>query len=292
MYKKKNPNKVFVVKEDTTLLPFIMKAFDGISRNKAKAILANRVKVDRQAISQYDYPLRSGQTVEIAPNTRHTELNNRYVKILYEDAHIVVVEKAAGILSMAAGGHSYSVKTVLDEYFQKRHFKCTAHVVHRLDRDTSGVMVYAKTLEAEQTLEHNWRDIVTDRRYVALVAGCLEPADGKIESWLKDNKAFVTYSSPTDNGGKYACTLYHTARKGAGYSLVELKLLTGRKNQIRVHLQTLGHPVCGDIKYGDGNNPIHRLALHAFRLHFYHPVSGELLKFETPYPKTFVGALK
>lgn len=289
---RKTPNKVFTVREATTLLPFLMKTFDGISRNKAKAILADSVWVDRQVVTQFDHPLRPGQVVEVSATPRRATLRNRFVRLVYEDAHIVVIDKAPGILSMAAGRHSYCVKTVLDDYFQRRHQRCTAHVVHRLDRDTSGLMVYAKTMAAEQTLEHNWHDIVADRRYVALVSGQLQPPEGQVESWLKDTKSYVTYSSPVDNGGKYACTRYRTLRQGALYSLVELKLLTGRKNQIRVHMQSLGHPVCGDVKYGDGADPIHRLALHAFRLHFYHPVTGELMKFETPVPQAFTDAVK
>ncbi len=288
----KTKHRTFTVKEETTLLPFIMKAFDGISRNKAKAILAGSVKVDRRNVSQFDYRLRPGQVVEISSRRDPAELRNHFVKIIYEDAHLVVIDKANGILSMASGTNSYCVKKVLDEYFRAHHYRCTAHVVHRLDRETSGLMIYAKTMEAEQILEHNWHDIVTDRRYVALVDGTPDPPEGEIESWLKDNKAYVTYSSPVDNGGKYACTRYQTVKTGKRYSLVELKLLTGRKNQIRVHMKELGHPVCGDVKYGNGADPIHRLALHAFRLNFYHPITGELMKFETPYPAPFVEALK
>ena len=128
---------------------------------------------------------------------------------------------------------------------------------------------------------------MTDRRYLALVSGQMEEREGTVESWLKDNKAFFTYSSPTDNGGKFARTHFRTLRIGPEHSLVELKLDTGRKNQIRVHMQDLGHPVCGDIKYGNGDNPIGRLALHAYRLNFYHPITGEHLSFETPCPKAF-----
>ena len=195
--------------------------------------------------------------------------------------------KNIGILSMAATQGQFCVKTILDDYFRKTRQKCTAHVVHRLDRDTSGLLVYAKTIEAEQILEHNWSRIVTDRRYVALVSGEMRQKEGVVESWLKDNKAYITYSSPTDNGGKFARTHYRTLRRSPNYSLVELKLDTGRKNQIRVHLQDLGCPVCGDIKYGNGDDPIGRLCLHAFRLDFYHPITREPLHFETPVPKAF-----
>ena len=193
---------------------------------------------------------------------------------------------------MASTQGQFCVKTILDEYFHKTGQKCTAHVVHRLDRETSGLLIYAKTIEAEQILEHNWRKIVTDRRYYALVSGEMTEKQGVVESWLKDNKAYITYSSMVNNGGKFARTHFHLQRKGNGYSLVELKLDTGRKNQIRVHLQDLGFPVCGDTKYGNGDDPAGRLCLHAFRLDFYHPITREHLHFETPIPKAFLKVFK
>lgn len=278
----------FRVKEATTLLEFIQKALDGVSHNRAKAILTGGgVRVDHKNTRQFDLTLQPGQLVEISKRKPKSELQSKFVKIVYEDPQIIVIEKAPGILSMASSHHSFCVKQVLDDYFHRTHQKCNAHVVHRLDRDTSGLLVYAKTLEAEQILEHNWRDIVTDRRYLALVSGELPQQQGSVESWLKDNKAYFTYSSPTDNGGKYALTHYRVLKSNGRHSLVELKLETGRKNQIRVHMQDLGHPVCGDTKYGNGDDPIGRLALHAFRLNFYHPITGEPLKFETPVPKGF-----
>lgn len=278
----------FHVKEATTLLEFIEHALSGVSRNRAKAILSGGgVRVDHKNTRQFDLALTPGQVVEISKKKPKGELQSKFVKIVYEDAQIVVIEKAPGILSMASSHHAFCVKQVLDEYFHRTHQKCTAHVVHRLDRDTSGLLVYAKTLEAEQILEHNWREIVTDRRYLALVSGVLDEPQGCVESWLKDNKAYFTYSSPIDNGGKYALTHYKVLKTDGKHSLVELKLETGRKNQIRVHMQDLGHPVCGDIKYGNGDNPIGRLALHAYRLNFYHPITGEPLRFETNVPRGF-----
>ena len=241
--------------------------------------------VNRRNVTQWDYALKPGDRVEISKHKPQAVLDNKFVRLVYEDAQIIVIEKAVGILSMASTGQQFCVKTVLDEYFRKSRQRCTAHVVHRLDRDTSGLLVYAKTLEAEQIFEHNWREIVRDRRYVALVSGKMTEKQGTVKNWLKDNKAYVTYSSPTDNGGKLAVTHFKTLKTNDLHSLVELKLETGRKNQIRVHMQDLGHPVCGDTKYGNGDNPVGRLALHAFRLNFYHPVTGELMKFETDLPK-------
>lgn len=278
----------FTVKTQQPLLEFILHALDGISHSRAKAILVGGgVRVDRKIVRQYDLMLEPGQCVEISKRKPKGELRSKFVKIVYEDPQLIVIEKAVGILSMATSHHSFCVKTVLDQYFHATHQKCQAHIVHRLDRDTSGLLVYAKTFEAEQVLEHNWHDIVTDRRYMALVSGTLPEPEGTVKSWLTDNKAYITYSSPVDNGGKYAVTHYRVLQSDGKRSLVELKLETGRKNQIRVHMQLLGCPVCGDTKYGNGDDPIGRLALHAFRLNFFHPITGEPLHFETGVPRSF-----
>ena len=230
--------------------------------------------------------------VSVSKSKKNDTFKSRYVNIVYEDRWLVVVEKKTGILSMAAGHSSLNVKSVLDDYFKRTRQKCTAHVVHRLDRDTSGLMIYAKDMQTEQLLERDWHGTVYDRRYVAVVSGEMEEDEGTIANWLKDNKAYVTYSSPVDNGGKYAVTHYKTIQRKNGFSLMELKLETGRTNQIRVHMKELGHPVLGDDKYGADESLAKRLCLHAFRLNFYHPVTKEIMKFETPVPDEFKKLLK
>ncbi len=259
------------------------------SRTKIKATLQGRgIKVDGKTVSQFDFELQPGMKVAVSRTKRNQQgFKSRYVKIVYEDRWLIVVEKNTGILSMAAGHSSLNVKSVLDDYFKKSRQKCTAHVVHRLDRDTSGLMVYAKDMETEQILEHHWHEIVYDRRYVAVLSGEMEQDEGTIQNWLKDNKAYITFSSPVDNGGKLAITHFHVMSRTTEHSLVEFKLETGRKNQIRVHAADMGHPVCGDPKYGNGDDPLHRLCLHAWLLCFTHPMTGEAMEFETPVPTQF-----
>ncbi|HCD77893.1 MAG TPA: RNA pseudouridine synthase [Prevotella sp.] len=278
----------YEVKEDDTLLNFLLNNVKE-SRSKIKATLQGKgIKVDGKTVTQFDYPLQKGTRVDVSKSKRNNDkLKSRYVKIVYEDQYLVVIEKNIGILSMAAGHKSLNVKAVLDDYFKKTRQRCTAHVVHRLDRDTSGLMIYAKDMETEQILEHNWHDIVFDRRYVAVLSGEMEEDEGTIENWLKDNKAYVTYSSPVDNGGKYAITHFRTLDRTTDHSLVEFKLETGRKNQIRVHSADMGHPVCGDVKYGNGDDPVHRLCLHAYMLCFYHPITRQPMEFQTMIPATF-----
>lgn len=275
------------VEYEAPLLEYLMKNVK-MSRNKLKDTLQGRgIKVGGKTVTQFDYQLHRGDKLAISKSKRNDTFKSKWVKIVYEDRFLIVVEKMPGILSMAGAHTTLNVKSVLDDYFQRTRQKCRAHTVHRLDRDTSGLMVYAKDMETEQILEHNWHDIVFDRRYVAVVSGEMEEDNGTVANWLKDNKAYITFSSPVDNGGKYAVTHYHTLDRTTEHSLVEYKLETGRKNQIRVHTADLGHPVCGDVKYGNGDDPLHRLCLHAYMLCFYHPVTREPMEFSTPIPVAF-----
>lgn len=285
---KRGMYAVYTVEEDAQLLDWLIANLKGLSRNKVKDTLHGRgIKVNDKIVTQFDYPLTRGMKISVSKSKKNDTFKSRYVNLVYEDPYLVVIEKKPGILSMAAGHKSLNVKTVLDDYFRQTKQRCTAHVVHRLDRDTSGLMVYAKDMQTEQTLEHEWHNIVYDRRYVAVVSGEMEDDEGTIANWLKDNKAYVTYSSPVDNGGKYAVTHFHVLDRTTEHSLVEYKLETGRKNQIRVHSADMNHPVCGDVKYGNGDDPIHRLCLHAYMLHFFHPVTRARMEFDTPIPSQF-----
>ena len=284
----------YTVERPQELLAFLLENVKGQSRNKVKQTLQGRgIRVDGKTVTQFDFSLEPGMRVDVSRTKRNNLLlRNRYVKLIYEDKWLVVVEKNVGILSMAAGHKSLNVKAVLDDYFHKTRQACTAHVVHRLDRDTSGLLIYAKDMETEQMLERSWHETVYDRRYIAVLSGEMEQDEGTVSSWLKDNAAYYTYSSPVDNGGKYAVTHFFTLDRTTEHSLVEFKLETGRKNQIRVHAADLGHPVCGDTKYGNGDNPIGRLCLHAFLLCFVHPRTHEQLEFETPVPAAFRALFK
>lgn len=284
----------YQVAESAKLLDWLLKNLKGESRTKIKATLQGHgIRVNGKERTQFDYPLAPGDRISVSLTKKNRDqFKSRYLKIVYEDRHLIVIEKQVGILSMAAGHSSLNVKAVLDDYFRQTRQRCTAHVVHRLDRDTSGLLVYAKDKETELAMESDWHQVVYDRRYVAVVSGEMEQDEGTVASWLKDNKAYITYSSDTDNGGKYAVTHYHVLRRTTDYSLVEYRLETGRKNQIRVHSADLGHPVCGDIKYGDGDDPCGRLCLHAYILCFYHPVTHERMEFETSIPPAFLHLFK
>ena len=278
----------FKVTKDAVLIEFIMEKMYGISRNRAKALITNRVVLVNNAITTHPLAeLKAGQVVQIDRSKRKMSFHSNELDIVYEDPYLLIIDKHPGLLSMSNNSRQQTVQTVLNRYLEKGGGRNTSHLVHRLDRDTSGLMVYAKDVQTQQSLINGWQQLVTDRRYIALVEGELENSRGRIQSWLTEDKRFITHSSPVDNGGKLAVTHYEVVASSNGYSLVECELETGRKNQIRVHMADLGHPVVGDHKYGSENDPIRRLGLHAYMLCFVHPVTGKHMRFETPVPALF-----
>lgn len=286
-YKKKDKYVQIKVQNDAPLLEWLLENVKQ-SKSKTKATLQNRgIKVNNRIVTQFDFALHKGDKVFVSTTKKNDQFQSKYVKLVYEDRYLVVVEKAHGILSMGVGKASLNVKTILDNYFKRSRQKCTAHVVHRLDRETSGLLIYAKDMETRQILEHEWHNMVYDRRYIAILSGKINTEGGTIANWLKDNKMYVTYSSPIDNGGKYAVTHFHVLNTTDTHSLVEFTLETGRKNQIRVHAADIGHPVCGDSKYGNGDDPINCLCLHAYILCFYHPITHQPMEFSTQIPIAF-----
>lgn len=270
------------------LMEFLMQK-GNMSRNKVKSLLTHRtILVNKKIVTQYNFILTPGMSVQMTKQRGQKEFRSNLLKLVYEDAYLIVIDKREGVLSI--GTEKQKERTahrILNEYVQRSSKQRRVYIVHRLDKDTSGLMVFAKDEKTKQKLQDNWSRIVTERRYVAVVSGEMEQDKGTVTSWLKDNKMYVIYSSLSNNGGDKAITHYTTIKRANGYSMIELDLETGRKNQIRVHMQDLKHPVMGDTKYGDGADPIGRLCLHAFKLCFYHPVTGELMKFETPYPPEF-----
>ena len=176
----------------------------------------------------------------------------------------------------------------MDQLERKANRKNRVYIVHRLDKDSSGVMMFAKSIEIQERLQNDWQKAIIDRRYVVVAEGIVENMEGTITSWLKESSALIMYSYKFDNGGQKAITHYNVLKKNEDFTLLEAKLDTGRKNQIRVHMQSLGHSIIGDKKYGATQNPIKRLGLHALLLAFKHPVTGEDMRFETPIPKSFL----
>ena len=298
---KRKQDTVLKVAEGGQLMDFLMAKMGGMARSSVKQLLGQRrVKVGNAIQTRHDFMLKAGDIVTVSSGRGNSQLTHPKLRIVYEDDDLIVVNKQPGLLTVAAtpGSSETTAYSILRAYVKKQNARAGIYVVHRLDRETSGLLVFARSEELQHYMRQYWRELVTERTYIALAEGVLSPREGKITTWLtEDKRNAVVYSSPVDDGGDIAITNYKTLRVSGQnsefssqiYSLVELHLETGRTNQIRVHLASKGCPVVGDRKYGHGNesSPIDRLCLHAKVLAFIHPVTEKTVRFESPVPKEF-----
>ncbi len=271
------------------LLDYLLATMSDRKRTTVKDFLKhNQVMVNGNVTRRWDLPLRAGDTVRVNTSREFQLFRNPRLHIMYEDDDIIVVNKGYGLLSVGTDskreGTAYSL---LREYVKRVDPRQKLFIVHRLDQQTSGVMLFAKSAEAKEAMQHNWNNMVLERKYAAIVKGRPDPADGTITSYLAENAAHEVYSTDKPSEGKLAVTRYRTVRTRGGYSLLEVQLETGRKNQIRVHLAEQGLPIVGDRRYGSDISPIHRLALHAETLRFVHPVTRRDMYFTCPLPPGF-----
>ena len=294
--KPSNPEKgspkliQLVVTTNSELLKFLIEQLKGKSRTTVKALLAHRqVSVENHTITQFDYPVLAGQQVTITMGKIPEEIKYKGLRILFEDPYLIVIEKEAGMLSIATAKEKLlTTYSILSGHVKRENPNNRIFVVHRLDRDTSGIMMFAKSEEVQSVMQRAWQNAVIERTYVAVVEGVVENDEGTIRSFLKENKALVMYSTKVPGEGDEAITHYKVLRRGDEITLVEVKLETGRKNQIRVHMKELGHPVVGDKKYGAKTNLIGRTCLHARVLAFIHPITGTEVRYETAVPGRFM----
>lgn len=280
---------VFHVKVDAKLLLFLLEKFPGQGRNKVKSLLSRgQVMVGNRVVTRHDHPLVVGDTVRIVQTGAVQQREAMAgVKIVYEDEFLLVIDKPSGLLSIATDEEKErTAYRILREYVEERNERAHVFIVHRLDRDTSGLMMFAKSEEVKNHLQDNWKDVILERSYVAIVEGAVKERQATIKTWLKESSTRTMYvSRPGD--GVVAITHYQVIERTSDYSLLAIQLETGRKNQIRVHMQSIGHSVVGDKHYGSRKNPIARLGLHARILAFKHPITGETLRFETKIPNEF-----
>ena len=278
------------VTEQDELMKFLLVQLPNKSRNDIKSLLAHRqISVDNEVITQFNHPLLSGQQVVVNWAKVLIEEQPAGLNIVFEDPYIIIIEKQAGFLSIAtATEKEQTAYSILSDHVKKRDPKNKIFVLHRLDRETSGVMMFAKSEMIQQALQKAWKEAVLERTYIVVVEGAVTKEQGTITSWLTESKAFIMYSSHTPNNGQKAITHYRVLKKNKHYSLLEVKLETGRKNQIRVHMKDIGHSVIGDKKYGATKHPIGRLGLHAQVLAFKHPTTGEVVRYESEIPKVFL----
>lgn len=277
------------VAENSELMSFLIARMPEKSRNNIKSLLVNKqVLVDGEIITQYNHPLIPGQNVTISKERIPREKKFREYTILFEDHDLIVIDKKAGLLSVASEKEKeMTAYSLLRKHVKKQNKTNKIFIVHRLDRETSGLMLFAKSEEIKNRLQESWNETIIDRTYLAVVEGEPEDAEGTVTSYLAEGKTFKMYSSPEPGIGQKAITHYSLLKKNMAYSLLKVNLETGRKNQIRIHMQVIGHPVAGDKKYGAKTNPIKRLGLHAQSLSFIHPSNGKKMVFETNVPRVF-----
>ena len=310
--KRKN-NTTLRATAATTLLELMQAKLGGMSVTSIKQLLrARRVQVNGAITPRGDQALNAGDEVTILSQAGTTTLHHPKLSLVYEDDYLLVVNKKQGLLTVPTNPDSAETTalSILKAYVRRQHPRNNVYVVHRLDRETSGLLVFAKTPQLQEYMRTYWRQLVTKRTYIALAEGIFAEPKGTITTWLtEDKRNAMVYSSPVDDGGQKAVTHYEVLgtrtiepAKGSAnipaaamvdgkicLSLVALNLETGRTNQIRVHLASIGHPVVSDRKYGHGNTfaPVDRLCLHARILEFIHPATEQVVHFETPVPKEF-----
>jgi 23S rRNA pseudouridine1911/1915/1917 synthase len=284
----------YEVKEPAKLLEFLLSKDTGKSRNKVKSYLAHRkISVNGTITTQFDFELKPGQEVIITKGIVHGVVQYHGLKIVHEDQYIIVIDKQAGLLSIATDREKdKTAYSILSRHVKLENTKNRIFVVHRLDRETSGIMMFAKNQETQELLQKGWQNIISERNYVAVVEGKVEKKEGTIESFLKESKAMTMFSENDPEEGIRAVTHYKVLKQNNDYSLLEIRLDTGRKNQIRIHMKEFEHSIIGDKKYGGGKSPIKRMGLHAQKLTFKHPVYKTDLSFISPVPKSFLELVK
>ena len=279
------------VKESTQLLDFLLQKLSGQSATSVKNLLKHRCILlnDAEIVTQFDLPLKVGDEISIlSPKEAKYGLFHPLLKILYEDDFILAVEKKSGLLSVdVTGGGGNNAAAILDLHIKRRNPEKRIYIVHRLDRDTSGVMLFAKCREAQSKLVSDWNDRVLERTYIAICEGCPEPQQATIDRYLYQDDQMVVHVTDDPSVGLRAITHYKVLQTHSEFARIQCDLDTGRTNQIRVHLQSIGHPLVGDEKYGSTKNPIGRLGLHAKTIKFHHPITQKVMSFEVPEPLEF-----
>jgi 23S rRNA pseudouridine1911/1915/1917 synthase len=294
--RKPDPNNKLVemhVKGPHQLLEFLLTNVKQ-SRNNIKSLLKNKkVIVDGAVVTQFDYMLRPKQVVSISKYPMIQKSLQSSLDIVYEDDDLIVINKPAGLLTVGTdkeiGETAY--RMVMD-YVRTDHRKGELYIVHRLDRDTSGLLIFSKNYQLREALQDDWNKLVKYRGYYALVQGNLKNKKDTLKHYLKENTLHMVYVSTNSHEAQEAITHYSVIKESKQHSLLEMKIDTGRKNQIRVQMDYIGHPVLGDKKYGKPDDPLKRLGLHAYRLEFTHPLTQKYFKFETRLPPIFMKLFK
>jgi len=289
----------FKVKNTIELMEFLLLKMNQ-SRNNIKTLLKEKkVLVNGVVITQFNYLLSREDEVKISKRSMNTISNNIKketkpkikLDIIYEDDNYIALNKPSGLLSVESDKDRNSLYLYVNEYLSKDNKSKRCYIVHRIDKETSGVLIYVKNPKLHSILRLKWNEYVKKREYYALVEGKLKNKKGTIKSYLKENQYNLVYSTQ-DKSGDLAITNYEVINENDDYSLLRVLIDTGRKNQIRVHMHELNNPIVYDTKYGYTKNPINRLGLHASILEFVCPLTGKLMHFEAKCPIEFKKVFK
>jgi 23S rRNA pseudouridine1911/1915/1917 synthase len=299
---KKEYTYLFRVNRSSELLEFLLSKLNT-SRNNVKSLLTNRqILVNGALVTQYNFMLAKDDEVKIAKRPIPREENQKQAKpkvkkfytfnIIYEDEDFIAIDKPYGLLSVESDKEREETAfNYVFNYLQNKNKALRPYILHRIDKETSGVLVFAKNPKIHSMMKLRWNELVKTREYYALVEGSVEVKNDTITSYLHKNQNDLMYSSK-DPSGEYAITNYKVVKQNANYSLLRVNIETGRKNQIRVHMQDIGHPIVGDDKYGHTKNPLKRLGLHASKLEFTHPITKEVIEISASCPNIFSGVFK
>lgn len=283
----------FKVHKPLPLMEYLMLKLPSLGRNKIKSILAHyQVLVDGMPVTRFDFELASEDVVTVLKYGKKEKGKGKEpfdLPIIYEDDDFIVINKPSGLLSIASDKErEKTAYRMLNNYVRQKDPKSRIFILHRIDKDTSGVLVVCKNVKIRDALQKHWNERVMDRGYYAVVESAMDQPKGTFHTWLIENSTNLMFSSHKKGEGQEAITHYEVMEDNGAYSLLDVHIDTGRKNQIRVHLKEAGHPIIGDDKYGNGVNPLKRLGLHAYLLAFEHPLTKKKMVFKAPIPKEFL----
>lgn len=289
--KKKKANlSSFIIEQKDSLLSCLISHFPQKKRNVLKAVLRDKqVRVDGEPVTQFDHNLDPGQQVEVSWDREEKNNHLSNLDIIHEDQDIIVINKPPGLLTIATDKEKRrTAYSILSNYVKAENPDNKIFIIHRIDRETSGLLMFARSEEVKQQIQKTWNATIKQRTYIAVVEGVVTPPEDTITSWLFESRAYIVYSSQKKGQGRRAVTHYQKIMGTKTLSMLQINLETGRKHQIRVHMQDLDCPVIGDKKYGSKYNPLGRMGLHAQVLEFTHPTTGKRCRFDTGIPKIFL----
>ncbi len=286
--------KEYIVKEEMILMDFLRQTLTKLSKNNIKSLLSKEmVLVNNSVQTKYNYIVKPKDKIVIRETKIKANNYNKDINILYEDDDIIVINKPAGLLTIATSKEKeYTLYHFVMNYIKNKDKHNKIFIIHRLDRETSGIVIFAKNQKTKNLFQNSWDKNILFRGYYAIVEGKLKNKEGILKSYLTENSSYMVYSTINKNEGKLAITEYKLIKENNNYSLLDINIKTGRKNQIRVQLSDNGNVIVGDKKYGSKNNPINRMALHAYKLELIDPRNNKKILFKTEMPTLFKKIIK